>query len=89
MHAGRMSISSALAPTARISCHAWFLVRVLVAKPGMVYARMLRRGSFSSSMARAHTMSACVESRPPETPMTSFFAPVERMRVASPCTWMR
>src|SRR5207302_757224 len=34
MHAGRMSISSAVAPTARISCHAWLRVRLEVAKPG-------------------------------------------------------
>ena len=50
---------------------------------------MLRRGSFSSSITRAHTSSACVESSPPETPITSFFSPLARMRVASPFTWMR
>ena len=40
-------------------------------------------------MTRAQTSSAWVESRPPETPMTSFFVPVARMRVARPATWMR
>ena len=89
MHEGRMSISSALAPTARISCQAWLRVRLEVAKPGMVKARMLRRGSLSSSITRAQTSSACVESRPPETPITSFFTPLARMRVARPFTWMR
>ena len=64
-------------------------VRLLVANPGMVKARMLRLGSLSSSMARAHTISACVESRPPETPMISFLLPVARMRVVRPSTWMR
>src|SRR5258708_11442436 len=58
MHEGRMSISSASAPTARISCQAWLRVRLEVAKPGMVKARILRRGSLSSSIARAHTMRA-------------------------------
>ncbi len=84
-----MSISSAVAPTARISCQAWLRVRLLVAKPGIVKASTLRRGSFSSSIARAQTISACVESSPPETPITSFFVPAARMRVARPCTWMR
>jgi hypothetical protein len=36
MQEGRMSISSALAPTARMSCQALERVRVEVAKPGMV-----------------------------------------------------
>ncbi|HEY8252042.1 MAG TPA: hypothetical protein VIG70_15695, partial [Burkholderiales bacterium] len=49
---------------------------VEVAKPGMVYARMFSRGSLSSSIVRAQTISAWVESRPPETPMISFFEPV-------------
>ena len=35
-HEGRMSISSAVAPIARMSCQAWLLVRVEVANPGMV-----------------------------------------------------
>ena len=35
--------------------------------------RMFSRGRPSQSMARAATISACVESRPPETPMTARF----------------
>ena len=50
---------------------------------------MLVRGSFSSSIARAQTISACVESSPPETPITRRLVPVARMRVTSPWTWMR
>ena len=46
-------------------------------------------GNSRTAMARAQTISACVESRPPETPITSFFEPVALMRVARPCTWMR
>src|SRR5260370_1144425 len=50
---------------------------------------MFLRGSFRWSIARAHTRSAWVESRPPDTPITSFLPPVARMRVASPFTSMR
>ena len=35
-------------------------------------------------MARAATISACVESSPPETPITSFSMPVARSRVSRP-----
>jgi hypothetical protein len=48
----------------------------------------LARGSFITSIALAHTSSACVESSPPDTPITHFFAPIERSRFTSPCTWM-
>ena len=58
MHEGLMSISSAVQPRARMSCQAWFFVRVDVAKPGMVKARMFLRGSLSWSTARAHISSA-------------------------------
>jgi len=39
-------------------------------------------------MVRAATKSACVESSPPETPMTMRSMPVAASRFASPCTWM-
>jgi hypothetical protein len=43
-----------------------------VAKPGMVKAWMSLRGRPSRSIDLAATISACVESRPPLTPMTTF-----------------
>ena len=46
------------------------------------------RGSPRRSIARAQTSSACVESSPPETPITTFLIPVNWSRLASPCTWM-
>ncbi len=46
------------------------------------------RGSPSRSIARADTISAWVESSPPETPITSFLSPVAASRCASPWTWM-
>ena len=39
-------------------------------------------------MLRADTISAWVESSPPETPITSFLSPVARSRCDRPCTWM-
>src|SRR3989304_5090485 len=53
-----MSSSWALAPTARMSPCACSSVRRLVAKPGIVYARMLARGRPSASSARAQTRGA-------------------------------
>ncbi len=67
---------------------ALFFVWSLVAKPGSVKARMSDRGRPSRSMARAATISACVESRPPETPMTTFGWPIARSRCSRPETWM-
>ena len=69
-----MSISSALTPKARISAQAWAFVPSPVAKPGMVKARMRSRPQPSRSVAFAATISAWVESSPPDTPMTSVLA---------------
>ena len=78
----------ALTPSARISRCALPSVWSLVAKPGIVYASTFSRGSPRRSTARAATISACVESRPPETPITIFSMPVACSRVSSPRTWM-
>ena len=75
------------------------LVPLLVAKPGIVKPRMWVRGRPRRSHALAATMSAWVESRPPETPMTILGAlrsrglPAEppamaRSRCSRPLTWM-
>ena len=64
----------------------------LVAKPGIVYARMSVRGRPRRSIALAATRSAWVESSPPLTPMTIFGCqvsePMARSRCSSPETWM-
>ncbi len=39
-------------------------------------------------MHRTATRSACVESRPPDTPSTTFLIPVARKRVARPLRWI-
>ena len=83
-----MSISSKVTPSASESRVALPLVPSLVAKPGSVNARMSLRGRPSRSIALAATISACVESRPPETPMTTFGLPIARSRCSSPETWM-
>ena len=67
---------------------ALFLVCSPVAKPGMVNARMSLRGRPSRSIALAATISAWVESSPPETPMTTFGYFNARNRCSSPETWM-
>ena len=64
------------------------LVRVPVAKPGRVNPRMSLRGRPSRSIARAATISAWVESSPPDTPMTSLGCPIARIRCSRPETWM-
>ena len=61
---------------------------MLVANPGSVYASTFVRGSPRSSMHRTATRSACVESRPPDTPITTFLIPVARRRVARPPRWI-
>ena len=83
-----MSISRAVTPSACISFQALPLVCSEVAKPGIVYASTFSRGRPSRSIARATTISACVESSPPEMPITTFLIPVARSRVSSPWTWM-
>jgi hypothetical protein len=70
-----MSSSSQVTPNARISRTALVLVRSPVAKPGSVNPRMSLRGRPSRSIARAATISAWVESSPPETPITSLGIP--------------
>ena len=83
-----MSICRASQPTAFIKRKAWSSVRVPVAKPGMVTPMMWLRGRPRASIARAHTSSACVESSPPEAPITSFLMPLAASRCVRPCTWM-
>jgi len=39
-------------------------------------------------MVRAATISAWVESSPPDTPITIFCVPVARRRCTRPATWM-
>ena len=79
-----MSRVSKVQPSEVASSVALFLVWSVVAKPGMVNARMSERGRPSSSMVRAATSSACVESRPPETPITTLGLPIARSRCLSP-----
>ncbi len=86
--AGRMSISSNVTPNACDSLVALSLVPALVAKPGRVKAWMSVRGRPSRSIALAATIRAWVESRPPETPITTFGSPMARSRCSSPETWM-
>ncbi len=85
---GRMSSSCAVIPSARISAWALAFVPAEVAKPGSVKPRMSLRGRPARSIALAATISAWVESRPPETPMTTFGAPIASSRCCSPATWM-
>ena len=61
-----------------------FRVRSVVPKHGMVTVWMLLRGQPSRSKACTVTISARVESRPPDRPMTADLARVWRRRVASP-----
>ena len=56
----------------------------LVAKPGIVNAWMSLRGRPSRSIALAATISAWVESRPPETPMTTFGSPIAPQPLLEP-----
>ena len=75
-------------PSARISACAFAFVPSEVAKPGSVKPRMSLRGRPARSIAFAATISAWVESSPPETPMTTFGAPIASSRCWSPATWM-
>ncbi len=83
-----MSSSEAVTPSARMSSFALPRVCSLVAKPGSVKARMSERGLPARSIARAATIRAWVESRPPETPITTFGSPIAASRCSSPATWM-
>ena len=83
-----MSTSSSVTFSAPASREALSFVAALVAKPGSVKARMSLRGRPSRSIALAATISAWVESRPPETPMTTFGWPMARSRCSRPETWM-
>ena len=49
---------------------------------------MFERGSPITSIARAQTISAWVESSPPEMPITTRSAPIDFRRFTRPCTWM-
>ena len=92
--AGRMSSSSQVMPSDSIRWMALLFVPALVANPGIVKPRMWVRGRPSRSQALAATISAWVESRPPETPMTIVGIragsppPIARIRCSSPETWM-
>ncbi len=94
MAAGRMSSSSHVMPSDSIRWIALLFVPALVAKPGIVKPRTWVRGRPRRSQALAATMSAWVESRPPETPMTIVGIragsppPMARIRCSSPETWM-
>jgi len=89
-----MSTVSNVTPSASARRVALFFVWADVAKPGSVNARIWVRGSASRSQAFAATISACVESSPPLTPMTILGAfdasppPMAFMRRSSPETWM-
>ena len=83
-----MSISWPVTPRAFIRAQALDLVPSLVANPGMVKPRISERGLPRASNALAATISAWVESSPPETTMTMCLEPVACRRLARPCTWM-
>ena len=83
-----MSISSAVIPSDAMSAWALPFVSLPVAKPGRVKPRMSLRGRPARSIALAATISAWVESSPPETPMTTFGPPIADSRCSSPATWM-
>ena len=83
-----MSISAPVTPSAVISAQALDFVASEVANAGMVNASMSVLGRSSRSKARQATSRAWVESSPPDTPITSDFAPVAVMRRISPWTWM-
>ncbi len=83
-----MSISSKVTPRAVASRVAYDLLVSPVAKPGMVNARMSLRGRPRRSIAFAATISACVESSPPLTPITGLGLPIETSRCSRPETWM-
>jgi hypothetical protein len=67
-----MSMVSNVTPSDSARRIALFFVRSPVAKPGRVNARMSLRGRSSRSIARAATISAWVESSPPDRPSTIF-----------------
>ena len=86
--AGRMSSSSKVTPSASESRVAYALVVEPVANPGIVKASTSLRGRPRRSIALHATISACVESRPPLTPMTAFGVPIAASRCSRPETWM-
>ena len=87
--AARMEISRRVMPSDAIRARALSCVRSEVPKPGMVTPMMPSRGSFKRSKAAMATMSASVESSPPEMPITARRRPMWRSRSASACDWMR
>ena len=57
-------------------------------EPGHGVAEDVPARQASRSKARTATSAACVESRPPETPITTFSRPVAVRRFIRPSTWM-
>ena len=84
MQALSIGMMRSVAPKQSMSSRALSYVRFVVPKPGMVIAMMFSLGRLHISNACAVTISASVESSPPEMPTTAVFMPVLRRRVASP-----
>ena len=76
MTAGVISISLDVIPRSSISLWAFERVRLLVPKPGIVTPMIPSRGKPIKSKVATVLKRASVESRPPEIPITTFFAPV-------------
>ena len=74
--AGVISISLDVIPRSSISLWAFVRVRLLVPKPGIVTPMIPSRGKPIKSKVATVLKRASVESRPPEIPITTFFAPV-------------
>ena len=72
-------------------------LQAITASPEAELAKQLVRGTLHDaghgdlhrrSTARAQTISACVESNPPDTPITSFCVPDALILCSIPATWM-
>jgi len=79
-----MSTSLASTPSAFIRRRALRYVLPDVPKAGIVKALIRVRGRPSRSMVLAATISACVESSPPDTPITRLGMPEDFNRWARP-----
>src|SRR6266496_1802071 len=77
---GLMSSSPLVTPSDSMSARALRSVASLVANPGMVWASTLPRGNPRRSIVLVATISAWVESSPPETPITTLPRPVALRR---------
>ena len=62
--------------------------RIIVSKDPERRVRGGKRGRPRRSIALHATISACVESRPPLTPITALGVPIALSRCSSPDTWM-